>query len=98
MRRRKKPCTIIQRRGYDLIVHEHMGVFSPKDLRDMEPKKTRIIPCPSCGKMAPYEKNPYRPFCSRACKGVDFIQWTDEAYRIAKDEQDEDSSARREGE
>lgn len=76
----------------------HMGVFSSKELRDMEAKKARIIPCPSCGKMVPYENNPYRPFCSRGCKGVDFIHWTDEAYRIAKDEQDEDSSERRDGE
>lgn len=48
--------------------------------------------------MTQYGKNPYRPFCSRACKGVDFIHWTDGEYRIAKDDQDEDSSAMRERE
>ncbi|HNY66160.1 MAG TPA: DNA gyrase inhibitor YacG [Deltaproteobacteria bacterium] len=47
--------------------------------------------------MAPFEKNPYRPFCSRACKGLDLIHWTEESYRIAKDEQDEDSSTTPDG-
>lgn len=72
-----------------------MSILIQGILRDMESKKIRIIPCPSCGKMAPYENNPYRPFCSRGCKGVDFIHWADEGYRIDKNEQDEDSSARR---
>ncbi len=60
--------------------------------------KTRMIPCPSCGKMVPYENNPFRPFCSRACKGIDFLHWTNESYRIIKDEQDEDGSERGSGE
>jgi uncharacterized protein len=65
----------------------------------MEGKKVLIIPCPECGKMAPYENNPFRPFCSRGCKGVDFIRWTDESYRIAKkDEQDEDCKEQGDGE
>jgi uncharacterized protein len=56
----------------------------------MENRKIRLIPCPSCGKMTPYEHNPFRPFCSRGCKGIDFIRWTDESYRIEKNEHDDD--------
>ncbi len=56
----------------------------------METKKNRIVACPACGKMVPYEGNPFRPFCSRGCKGVDFIRWTEETYRIEKHENDED--------
>ena len=27
-------------------------------------------------------KNPYRPFCSKACKNADFIHWAEEDYNI----------------
>jgi len=55
----------------------------------MELKKTRIIACPVCRKMVVYENNPYRPFCSRGCKGVDFIRWSDESYKIAKQDEND---------
>lgn len=60
----------------------------------MELKKTRIIRCPACGKMTAYENNPYRPFCSRGCKGLDLIRWSDESYRVAGErnrEEDDDT-------
>lgn len=64
----------------------------------MASKGTRIIPCPACGKMTPYEQNPFRPFCSRVCKGIDFIRWSEESYRVSKDEQDESFSTPANGE
>ncbi|HXK48631.1 MAG TPA: DNA gyrase inhibitor YacG [Deltaproteobacteria bacterium] len=49
-------------------------------------KKVR---CPSCGRIMPYEGNPYRPFCSRGCKGLDLVHWATEGYRIeGKPEED----------
>lgn len=42
-------------------------------------KKVR---CPSCGRTMLYEGNPYRPFCSRGCKGLDLVHWATEGYRI----------------
>lgn len=63
----------------------------------MESKKKRIIACPVCGKTLVYEGNPYRPFCSRGCKGVDFIRWSDESYRIAKDEHENGNGVQNNG-
>ena len=42
----------------------------------------RMVKCPACKKEAPFEGNPYRPFCSRGCKGLDLIGWASESYRI----------------
>lgn len=95
------PCVQTQRRGYGAVApfkRVERKCSRQRIIRDMDQNRTRIIPCPACGKMTQYGKNPYRPFCSRACKGVDFIHWTDGEYRIAKDDQDEDSSVMRERE
>jgi hypothetical protein len=75
------------------------GKRGPLNLKDraMELKKIRIVACPVCKKMVPYENNPYRPFCSRGCKGVDLIHWSDESYKIAKEEHDDDSGAEHHG-
>jgi endogenous inhibitor of DNA gyrase (YacG/DUF329 family) len=43
----------------------------------------KLIRCPVCGKRAPWEGNPYRPFCSRRCKLVDLDHWLSEDYRIS---------------
>jgi endogenous inhibitor of DNA gyrase (YacG/DUF329 family) len=32
--------------------------------------------------MAPWEDNPWRPFCSERCKLIDFHKWTSEEYRV----------------
>jgi uncharacterized protein len=51
-------------------------------------KKT--VRCPACGNKTPFAGNPYRPFCSRGCKGLDLIHWASESYRIeGKPEEDE---------
>jgi len=34
--------------------------------------------------------NPYRPFCGERCKLLDLGNWIEEAYRIPKNNADED--------
>jgi len=38
--------------------------------------------CPHCGKPAPWEGNPWRPFCSERCRTTDLGNWASGAYRI----------------
>ncbi|MBX3296584.1 MAG: DNA gyrase inhibitor YacG [Acidobacteria bacterium] len=40
------------------------------------------IKCPTCGRMAPYEGNEFRPFCSERCRLIDFGAWVDEEYSL----------------
>lgn len=40
--------------------------------------------CPICKKDAPYEGNPFRPFCSERCKLIDLDNWLSGRYRISK--------------
>ena len=57
-------------------------------------KRTLMVRCPVCGARREYAGNPYRPFCSRHCKDLDFHQWSSEGYRIQGeepvDDEDED--------
>jgi len=46
----------------------------------MEDKK---VICPICKKEAPWEGNPFRPFCSERCRLMDLGKWASETYRIA---------------
>lgn len=41
-----------------------------------------LVPCPKCKKLARYEGNPDRPFCSERCKLLDLGAWASEDYRI----------------
>jgi uncharacterized protein len=43
------------------------------------------VPCPTCRRRAPWEENPFRPFCSERCKLVDLGNWADERYRVPGD-------------
>ncbi len=43
----------------------------------------RIIRCPRCGKMAVWQDNPSRPFCSDKCRQIDLGRWASEDYAIA---------------
>lgn len=43
---------------------------------------TRTQPCPHCRKSAPWEGNPWRPFCSERCRVIDLGNWAAESYRI----------------
>lgn len=43
----------------------------------------RTVSCPACRQPALYsERNPYRPFCSARCRGVDLGAWASESYRV----------------
>jgi endogenous inhibitor of DNA gyrase (YacG/DUF329 family) len=49
-------------------------------------EKPRIVRCPSCGGDSVYApSNPYRPFCSARCKGIDLGAWASESFRVAGD-------------
>lgn len=47
------------------------------------------IKCPVCGKLADYENNHWRPFCSKNCKVIDLWNWFHEYYSIKIEEIDE---------
>ncbi|HET7100691.1 MAG TPA: DNA gyrase inhibitor YacG [Terriglobia bacterium] len=38
--------------------------------------------CPTCKNEAPYEGNPFRPFCSERCKLIDLDNWLEGRYRV----------------
>lgn len=43
----------------------------------------RRVPCPTCGRPAVFApENPWRPFCSDRCRGVDLGAWASERYRV----------------
>jgi uncharacterized protein len=47
----------------------------------------KIVPCPQCGSDSVFApSNPYRPFCSERCKGIDFGAWASETFRVAAQE------------
>ena len=54
----------------------------------------RAVPCPRCGKQVVWSTdNPFRPFCSERCKTIDLGAWATEQYRVAAEEQEEESDA-----
>lgn len=49
--------------------------------------KERIVKCPTCRRSSQWTmKNPYRPFCSRRCKLLDFSEWVEERRSIGSEE------------
>ena len=47
---------------------------------DFKPRKVR---CPACAGQSLYSSaNPYRPFCSARCKGVDLGAWASEEFKL----------------
>ncbi len=45
--------------------------------------KPRLVACPSCKAMTPYDTtNAFRPFCSQRCKLMDLGDWAAEKFRI----------------
>jgi endogenous inhibitor of DNA gyrase (YacG/DUF329 family) len=41
------------------------------------------VDCPTCARPTEYsERNPWRPFCSERCRGVDLGAWASERFRI----------------
>ena len=43
----------------------------------------RVQKCPHCKKLASWEKNQFRPFCSERCKMIDLGAWSAEEYAIS---------------
>lgn len=42
------------------------------------------VRCPVCQRPALFAPaNPWRPFCSERCRGIDFGAWASEGYRVA---------------
>lgn len=53
--------------------------------------KARTVPCPTCSGDSLYAAaNPYRPFCSARCKGIDLGAWASENFRVPADAPPED--------
>jgi endogenous inhibitor of DNA gyrase (YacG/DUF329 family) len=53
----------------------------------------RAVFCPSCRKPSEWNvNNTFRPFCSQRCKQIDLAAWADGSYRIAGQEQENQSS------
>ena len=54
-------------------------------------KRKILVKCPRCKKESVYDvSNSHRPFCSRACKNVDFVNWVEEKYVVSDSETKED--------
>ncbi|MEY8876597.1 MAG: DNA gyrase inhibitor YacG [Leptothrix sp. (in: b-proteobacteria)] len=42
-----------------------------------------LVRCPACNEQCRFHpSNPWRPFCSARCKGVDLGAWASEGYRV----------------
>ena len=51
--------------------------------QDFAPRK---VCCPACAGTSLYSlQNPYRPFCSARCKGVDLGAWASEEFKLPDD-------------
>ncbi|MFL0796824.1 MAG: DNA gyrase inhibitor YacG [Cellvibrionaceae bacterium] len=49
----------------------------------MSNKKATTVKCPTCHTEIEWsEKSPYRPFCSKRCKLIDFGDWAEERNSI----------------
>jgi len=53
----------------------------------------RIGKCPICRKEAPWQDNPYRPFCSARCRTLDLGAWASDTYRILGEKAEQMSSS-----
>ncbi|MDB5750745.1 MAG: hypothetical protein JWP65_1166 [Ramlibacter sp.] len=54
--------------------------------KDASAVKPRIVRCPACGGDSIYApSNPFRPFCSERCKGMDLGAWASESFRLPDD-------------
>jgi endogenous inhibitor of DNA gyrase (YacG/DUF329 family) len=55
-------------------------------MSDPNPPETfpsRQVRCPGCAGQSLYSNaNPYRPFCSARCKGIDFGAWASEEFKL----------------
>lgn len=49
------------------------------------------IRCPICRKLALWEDNPNRPFCSERCRLIDLGNWAGEKYSLPAEESAQES-------
>jgi endogenous inhibitor of DNA gyrase (YacG/DUF329 family) len=64
-------------------------------VQPVSPVSPRIVACPKCGTDVEWvAENRHRPFCSARCKGIDFVAWATDSYRVEASEepQPEDQS------
>jgi uncharacterized protein len=55
-------------------------------------EQVRVVQCPGCGADTRYEAaNPYRPFCSARCKGIDLGAWANEDHRLPDETPQDDA-------
>ena len=53
----------------------------------------RQVRCPACQHWCLYSpRNPYRPFCSAQCKGLDLGAWASESFRMPAEAPPEDQA------
>lgn len=47
----------------------------------VSPLLEKMVVCPQCGGDSVYSAgNPFRPFCSKRCKNIDFGAWASEGF------------------
>ncbi len=55
------------------------------DSNPTETIKPRNVRCPACSGQSLYSSaNPYRPFCSARCKGMDLGAWASEEFKLSE--------------
>ena len=53
----------------------------------------RMVCCPTCRKKAPWEGNPWRPFCGERCATTDLGRWADNRYAIPAEPAEDTAAA-----
>jgi endogenous inhibitor of DNA gyrase (YacG/DUF329 family) len=62
-----------------------MSEPTPTTTAPPEPTERRVR-CPACQSWCLFSpRNPYRPFCSPQCKGLDLGAWASESFRLPED-------------
>lgn len=68
-----------------------MNAPKPPRAPGKPPATARTVTCPACGQDSVYaSSNPYRPFCSARCKGIDLGAWASEQFRMPTDSPPDD--------
>ena len=66
-------------------IHSNAFCFA---VQAVKPAAPRIVACPKCGADVEWvAESRYRPFCSARCKGIDFVAWATDSYRVEASEE-----------